>query len=83
MTLARDTSTNARAVQLASLRQMSGAARLVEACRMSDAARAISEAGIRHRHPAWSDAEVHHALLELLLGVDMAVMVARHQPAGA
>lgn len=83
MTLARDTSTNARAVQLASLRQMSGAARLVEACRMSDAARAISEAGIRHRHPAWSDAQVHHALLELLLGVELAATVARYRPAGA
>lgn len=77
MTLARDTSANARAVQLAILREMSGAARLAEACRMSDDARAISEAGIRHRNPAWSDAEVHHALLELLLGVDLAAKVAR------
>lgn len=39
---------------------------------MSERARRLSEAGIRHRHPDWTDAEVHQAMLELLLGADLA-----------
>jgi hypothetical protein len=70
MTLARDTSATARQVQLDALRRLDGSTRLVMACQMSDEARAISEAGIRHRHPDWADDQVHQALLELLLGPD-------------
>lgn len=42
------------------------------ACRMSDDAMAISVAGIRHRHPEWSDREVRRSLLDVLLGPDLA-----------
>ena len=42
---------------------------------MSDDARAVSEAGIRHRHPEWSDREVQRGLLELLLGPELAKRV--------
>lgn len=72
MTLARDTSPEARRVQLAILRRLDGPTRLEMACRMSDDARAISESGIRHRHPEWTDGQVHRALLALLLGPDLA-----------
>lgn len=39
---------------------------------MSDEAREISETGIRHRHPEWTSVQVHGAMLELLLGPDLA-----------
>lgn len=75
MTLARDTSPAAREVQLGSLRRLDGPARVQMAWRMSDEARNISRAGIRHRHPDWTDARVHAALLELLLGPQLATEV--------
>lgn len=83
MTLAGDTTPEARRIQLDALRRLDGPTRLEMACRMSDDARAMSEAGIRHRHPEWSDREVHRALLELLLGPDLAnrVLNARLTPA--
>lgn len=37
---------------------MTGPERVAKAFELSEAARAISEAGIRHRHPDWSDAQV-------------------------
>ena len=80
MTLAGDTTHEARRIQLAALRRLDGPTRLEMACRMSDDARAISEAGIRHRHPEWSDREVRHALLELLLGLDLAGRVLNARP---
>ena len=70
--MARDTAPEARRIQLDALRRLDGPTRLAMACRMSDGARAISEAGIRHRHPEWADEQVHRALLELLLGSDLA-----------
>jgi hypothetical protein len=39
---------------------------------MSEEARAISAAGIRHRHPDWTDEQVHEALLVLLVGGELA-----------
>lgn len=70
MAFARDTSATAHRIQLDALRGLDGSTRLMMACQMSDEARAISEAGIRHRHPDWADDQVHQALLELLLGPD-------------
>ena len=75
MTLAADTTLAARSIQLKALRRLDGPTRLEMACRMSDDARAVSEAGIRHRHPEWSDREVQRALLELLLGPELAKRV--------
>jgi Rv0078B-related antitoxin len=78
MTLPADTTPNARALQLRIFREMSGPARLAMALEMSDDARAISEAGIRHRHPEWSEAQVHGALVLLLLGDSLARKVLAH-----
>jgi hypothetical protein len=72
MTLPADTTASARALQLRILRNVGGPARLAMALEMSEEARAISESGIRHRHPQWSDAHVHEALIRLLLGDDLA-----------
>lgn len=78
MTLPRDTTREARELQLAILRRMDGPTRLGMACRMSDDARAVSEAGIRHRHPDWSDEQVRDAMYVLLLGEDLARRVSAH-----
>jgi len=77
MTLARarDTTPEAHQVQMEILRRLDGPTRLEMACQMSDDARATSEAGIRHRHPEWNDDQVHQALLELLLGPELASRV--------
>lgn len=72
MRLPADTAPRARALQLEILRHMDGPTRLVTALEMSNEARAISEAGIRHRNPDWTDEEVHEALLVLLLGGELA-----------
>ncbi len=72
MTLARDTAPKARRIQLDALRRLDGPARLEIACQMSDEARLISKAGIRHRHPEWTSEQVHRALMELLLGRETA-----------
>jgi hypothetical protein len=71
----RDTSSDARRVQLNALRRLGGETRLLMACQMADEARALSEAGIRARHPDWTDAEVRGELLILLLGRDLAAKV--------
>ncbi len=42
--------------------------RLVAAAEMSDEIRALAEAGIRQRHPDYSEAEVRAALVAILLG---------------
>ena len=83
MTLAADTTRAARRIQLDALRRLDGPTRLEMACRMSDDARSISEAGVRHRHPEWSDSEVRRALLELMVGADLARQVLDAQPSTA
>lgn len=42
------------------------------ACHMSDDAREVTLAGIRHRHPDWTDDAVHRELLRLTLGAELA-----------
>lgn len=76
MAIARDTSTNARRVQVEALRRLDGPTRLQMAFRMSDDSRSVTLAGIRHRHPNWTDDEVHVELLRLLLGRELATAVA-------
>jgi len=75
MTLPADTTAEARAFQLEILRSTNGSTRVAMALEMSDQARAISAAGIRHRHPDWTDGQVHEALLVLLLGDELAQRV--------
>lgn len=38
------------------------------AAEMSDEIRSITEAGIRHRHPAWTDDDVRAELAAIVLG---------------
>jgi hypothetical protein len=42
--------------------------RVAVAAEMSDEIRAVTEAGIRHRHPGYSDDEARAALAAILLG---------------
>ena len=72
MKLPDDTTPEAWAVQLEILRRMTGPERVAMAFEMSEAARALSEAGIRHRHPEWNEGQVRDALMEMLLGLDLA-----------
>lgn len=72
-----DTSPEARRVQLAIFRRLTGPERVAMAFEMSDAARALTEAGIRHRHPDWSDERVQEALIAHLLGPELARLVRR------
>ena len=67
-----DTTPEAWAVQLEILRRMTGPERVAMAFEMSEAARTLSEAGIRHRHPEWNEGRVRDALMEMLLGLDLA-----------
>ena len=78
-----DTSPEARRVQLAIFRRMTGPERVAMAFEMSDAARGLAEAGIRHRHPDWSDERVQEALATQLLGPELAreIRRARLRPA--
>ena len=42
--------------------------RLALAAEMSDEIRAVTESGIRHRHPEYSEDEIRAALVAILLG---------------
>ncbi len=66
-----DTTAEAHGVQLAAYRAMGAERRSVIAARMSEDARKISEAGIRKRHPEYSESEVRHALNLLILGAEL------------
>jgi len=46
--------------------------RVAVAAEMSDEIRAVTEAGIRHRHPAYTDDEVRAALAAIVLGRQVA-----------
>jgi hypothetical protein len=80
MTVGDDTSVGARRVQIEALRRLDGPTRLRMALRMSDDSREITVAGIRHRHPDWTDEDVHRELLRLLLGRELAAAVAQRRP---
>ena len=72
-----DTSAEARRLQLAILRGRAGAERVAMAFEMSESARALTEAGIRDRHPEWTDPQVHAELLARMLGRTLANEVLR------
>lgn len=82
MTQRRDTSLEACGRQRDALRRLDGPTRVQLAFEMSEAAREISRTGIRHRHPDWTHDQVRRALLELLLGPELArkVLVAQLTP---
>jgi hypothetical protein len=64
----RDTSTTALERQREAFRRMTPGERVAMAAEMSDEIRAVTEAGIRHRRPADTDAEVRAALAAIVLG---------------
>ena len=67
----RDTLPAAHASQLRCYRAMSGPARVALAAQLSEDVRAIAMAGIRARHPRYSDREVLYALQRILLGDEL------------
>ena len=63
-----DTSMAALERQRETFRRMTPGERLAVAAEMSDEIRAVTEAGIRQRHPDYSDDQVRAALVGILLG---------------
>ena len=47
---------------------------------MSDEARQVSIAGLRHRHPEWTDAQLSEAVRAVLLGPELANDVRSGRP---
>ena len=68
-----DTSDEAGAVQLAIHRRLGPDGRLALAIEMSDEARTCTEAGVRCRHPEFSDRDVRRELIRVLYGLDLDV----------
>ena len=66
--LAHDTHAEARLVQLAAYRAMLPERRGEIAAQLSDDIREIARAGIRSRHPEYTDSEVARALVKILYG---------------
>ena len=55
---------------------MTPSERVAVAGAMSDEIRTLAEDGIRYRHPTYTDAQVAEELVEILLGPDLAAIVA-------
>jgi len=70
--LISDTDPEAHDVQTAAYRRMTGAQRSAIMFRLNEMARNIAAAGIRARHPDYSEQQVRRALLRLLVGDDLA-----------
>lgn len=63
-----DTTEEAHRLQGEIYRRMGGAARLNVAFRLTETVRQLSQAGIRQRHPGYTDEQVFHAWARLTLG---------------
>jgi hypothetical protein len=66
-----DTSLEAQAVQDAIYRAMGPYRRLETAFSLTASTRALAAAGVRHRHPHYSDEQVDMAVARLVLGDDL------------
>jgi hypothetical protein len=66
-----DTTMEAHEMRLMLLRAAGPDRRLSMACSMSEGVRVLSEAGVRVRHPEYSDEDVLLALRRLLLGDEL------------
>jgi hypothetical protein len=67
----RDTDEKAEQVQLELLRRLSPQRRVEMTAQLSEDVRAIARAGIRTRHPEYTDEQVRHALFRLLYGEEL------------
>jgi hypothetical protein len=66
---ARDTTARAAAIQLQLYRQVGPSRRAQIAVQLSDAVRDTALAGIRRRHPEYSEQEVALSFLRLVYGI--------------
>jgi hypothetical protein len=66
-----DTTPEAAKVQLEIYRRMPPSRRLELALALSDTVRRVAAAGVRQRHPAYSDEQVRLAVLRLTLGDEL------------
>lgn len=66
-----DTTTDARRRQLDIHRRLTGPERVRLAVEMSDDAREIAAAGVRHRHPDWSQERVRREVLIRIYGAEL------------
>ena len=66
-----DTSADAQALQDALYRKLGAYGRVEAAFRLTASVRAIAAAGVRHRHPTYSETEVAAAVTRLALGDDL------------
>ena len=71
LALPADTTIEAARVQMAIWERLGAAGRAALALRMSEDVRRLSEAGVRHRHPDFSDEQVRLATIRLRLGDDL------------
>jgi hypothetical protein len=72
MAAPKDTSPDAWARQIESIRALTPQERVHLMATMSDEVREIARDGIRHRHPHWTAKEVESGLAEILLGTALA-----------
>lgn len=70
-----DTSDEARAVYVASYQSLSGAERVERSMAMAEEVKQVALAGIAHRHPGFSPAEIHREWLRLLHGESVAQLI--------
>ncbi len=62
-----DTSESAHKAQVGVYRRLGAEERLALAMRMCDEARTVAEAGIRTRHPEYTERQIEHAMFLLVL----------------
>lgn len=73
--LSADTSPEASAVQLAAWRAMTPVEKLAQVRDLTRAVLWLEREGLRCRHPAYDDADLHRAAAERRLGADLAARV--------
>ena len=71
MSIAADTSPVADAYQVEAYRRMGGVGRTAVMFRLTAMARSMARAGIRRRHPGYTDEQVTLALARLLYGTEL------------
>ena len=77
---ASDTSPSSHAAQLEAYRRLGPSGRVRLAARLSADTRQLTRAGIRARHPNYSDGEVELALCRILYGDDLYAKAWRGRP---